>query len=199
MLELLSAGANVHGRIPWIEPGLCRKPAKDNEAPLAKTVTSCTLLLAARRSHNLTREYLETLPTDKPLLARKRLLERLVKLLEDGGAVEQEWDDEDNLIYPLLPTQKEAAIADESPAKDTAASQQSISTMPLKSDDKATKPGAESKKQDSGPVKEEKNGSRDHCHIYDEEQRIENSWKVQQLDEVADGKIKGSLLSGIYL
>lgn len=154
MLELLGAGADVNGRILWSTPG--HKLPPGIQESVEPTVTACTLLLAARRSHKLITGYLETLPTETGLIGTKEQLEFMIKLLEDGEAVEKEWDLDGNMISSV-PTQDEAAEADEEPAKITDPSQKVPPYTLLKSDDRDTKPNAHPEKQTGISVKEEKN------------------------------------------
>ncbi|KAK7917720.1 hypothetical protein PG985_011328 [Apiospora marii] len=146
----------VNARIQWQDFAPPDKISPGNHEPVAPTVTDCTLLLAARRSHKLTTRYLETLPTDKGLIGTKEQLELMIKLLEDGEAVEQEWDLDGNLIFPV-PTEDEAAEADGESARISDPSQQVPPNALLKSDNRDTKPGVGSEKQNEICVKEEKN------------------------------------------
>ncbi|KAK8074048.1 hypothetical protein PG994_004947 [Apiospora phragmitis] len=117
--KLLKAGANVNGRVWWEGVQYNVRGGKEHN-PQSRTL--CTLGLAVGRVHELVVEYLSTTdldagrtPEPNSLVVTKNRLESIAGLLETGGAVEQEWDIEGNLIPPVTTAQEPVPEASEGP------------------------------------------------------------------------------------
>ncbi|KAK7972595.1 hypothetical protein PG988_006729 [Apiospora saccharicola] len=163
MLALLNVGADVNGRVEWVEPGFFIPRNSRIHRSDEYTKTWCTLLLAARRSLRLTTEYV-TMPgldmapeiIQKSITTIEKRLVGFIRWLEEHKAVEQEWDEDDNLISPVTAVQDEGSDVAEYPASPTEALQHTLLPTPPQSTTMDTDCGSNSKAQGSGSAKEEK-------------------------------------------